>query len=205
VIGVAAALASLAIALYAVKISRGSLAIAEDQHTEFIKELQARADLRLNIRATGNGKVINAVANRVEITWSIEIENVGARPAKQVAVSFGAPRSITDLRWDGSDDDVPFSKRSGRHDVKPDLIASDGSTHPQQAINKLTEHIGRVKRFARVKGTVEIPEEAGTEVFVPARLIVGSDDLPDDVPSLTLDHEIAIRRVEPDFDPALGF
>jgi hypothetical protein len=200
VIGVVAALASLAVAFYAIKISVGSLRIAEEQHEEFLRKLRARADFTVDIRSPGHKGVIETDAAQVEIQWVIDVTNTGEKPARHVGFAFSAPDFITDLKWVEGEEDSILSQKGGAHVVSTDVVAEDGLEYAAQAVTKIVDYIGRMRRHSRVSGVLSL--KLGEEVRVPVRLKVMSDDLPDDVEYRETVKEVLVRRRERNQDLA---
>lgn len=197
VIAVAAALASLAVAFYAVKIARGSLSIAEAQHSEFLRELRARADFAIKIKATGGGDVVDTEAGRIDLHWLIEITDVGEKVANHVGINFAVPRELTEFKWVRGDEDSTLTPQIGAHNITGDLIASDGTSYQPQAISKIAERLGRTGRWTKASASVEVPRRVGERKVIPFRLKLRSDDLPDDVTSVAYEDEVVIRRIGP--------
>ena len=194
VIGVAAGLASLAVAFYAIKISLGSLRIAEEQHQVFLRDQRAHADFVLTIRSPGTDGVIETSATRLKIVWTLNLDNIGNKAARLVHVAFSVPRLMDDLRWEEGKNDSLFSKKAGPYPVREPLTDSSDVSYKAQVVAKRADYIGRGGSFTKVSAVLELANVGG-EQKLPMRLLVRSDDLPKDVDIVKVEDEILVRRV----------
>lgn len=193
VIGVAAALASLAVAFYALKISLGSLRIAEEQHSVFLDNLNAHADFKLEIHSPGEGGVIEMTSSRLKLIWAIHVNNTGDKAARHVHVAFGLPTFMREMQWEEGEKESFASEKGGPYPVREDLIDSEGRSLEAQVVTKRVPYIGRAGGFQNVSAILEL-ENPGEERRVPATLLVRSDDLPDDNETVLIQDEVLVRR-----------
>jgi hypothetical protein len=194
VIGVAAGIASLAVAFYALKISLGSLKIAEEQHGVFLRNLNAHADFALRIDLPGTDGVVETTAPRLKLVWGIHVDNVGDKPARYVHVAFGVPFFMSDMQWEEGEKESLSSEKGGPYPVREPLTDASGVTHEAQVVTKRVSYIGRGGGIAKISAILELPD-VGDEQRIPVKLLVSCDDLPEGVEDVVAEDEILVRRL----------
>ncbi len=175
-LGLVVAFLSLAIALKAWKVSDSSLAIATQQHQEFLKALRARADFEIELYLEGHfGWIVETDADEIRLEWKLVITNSGTKAAADVGVNLLAPADLRDLQSEGKRATAPTTKIE-------DLQASDGSTYPAQYLVELIERFSLRMTYVKfASATVDTPRTPGDERLVPLLFRVWSDDMSDDV------------------------
>lgn len=194
VIGVVAGLASLGVAFYAIKISLGSLRIAEEQHRVFLRDLAAHAELAVKIKSPASDGVIEISSPHVEIVWGIHVENEGDKAARHVHVAVGMPMFLREMQWVEGENDSLLSKKAGPYPVRRPFVDTNGFSHEMQVVSKVVDYIGRAGGFSRVSAVLDLPN-VGDERSIPVELLASSDDLPRGVENVTSKDEVLVMRV----------
>jgi len=189
ILGFVIALLSLGAAFKAWKISDASLEIANAQHQEFLKQLRARADFKLELHLEGHpGPVVETTADEVTLRWRMTIENSGDKAATDVGVNLLIPADLRNLRSDEKTGTTPPTTIER-------LQASDGSDYPAQYLAELVSRFSlRMARITYASATVKTPTTPGQERLVPAVFRVWSPDMPDEVEFRSVKSEVRIRR-----------
>jgi hypothetical protein len=188
-IGLVMAFLSLAIALKAWKVSDSSLAIANQQHQEFLKALQARADFDVSLHLEEHPDwLVETDSDEVRLKLRLVITNSGTKAATDVGVNLLAPAELRDLKSEGKQATTPTTKIE-------ELTASDGSTYPAQYLVELIPRFSLSMTNIKFASAVfDAPKMPGDERLVPLLFRVWSDDMPDDVDVRSATGEIQIRR-----------
>src|SRR4051794_23141802 len=148
VIGIAVALFSTALAVYAVKLSKqsadsasASLKIANEQHEVFLKEIRGRADFRIAIEVEQRREAIETDANQVQVMWKIAATNTGDRAASNVGMRFFAPREMQGLTWAATPTVSHKWGAKTRTDSAEVLRSADGVEHPTNSLHHEVDRI----------------------------------------------------------------
>lgn len=212
-IGLAVALISMALAVYAVKLSkqsadsaRNSLGIAEEQHAVFLQQRDARAEFELSIYLDRYPptKVIETTEDEVRLKWNMGIQNVGSKVASRVGVNLLIPSSLTNFHWTDQTGRFVLSNPTQLLQTSEELPAGDGSSEPSQYLVETLDTVDlTTSQVCFASATVESPPP-GQERTVPVKFKVWSDDLTPNEQGERARYEIletTIRRVRP---PAIG-
>jgi hypothetical protein len=201
-IGLAVAFLSLAVAFAAWRISHRSLDIANTEHQEFMRQLNARADFELTLYvdspALEDGSVLESEQPVAGIRWEMGIHNSGDKAANDVGANFLIPADLDRdfFRWvtqsGESRNDDPA--KTGPMTTPEELLASDQSRHPAQyLIREVERQTRKGDRLLFAFAQAKMPPH-GEERKLPFKFKVWSDDLPDDVEERTIEREITLRR-----------
>jgi len=194
-IGLVVAMLSLAAALAAWKVASRSLAIVEEEHGVFKAQLAARADFDLTVEPI-NGSIIATGQTYVEVVWRLGIKNTGDRVGHDVGINFLVPEEgVEDLLWtDEAGTHMPQTA-SERLKTSEELPASDGTSWRAQymatSVDRFTKSTHHV---IHARAIIDCPAELGQTRFVPVKLKVWCDDLPDDVEARWKTQELKLSK-----------
>jgi hypothetical protein len=201
-IGLVVAFASLALAIYAIRltsrsvgIAKDALGIAQEQHRVFLRDELARARLTIEIGIAGSGSDgVRRVEAGVKTALRVDLgfSNIGERQARNVVINWLFPQYLEGPRWvDGNGGEVgPYDlqstseKLSGTHG---ELLTANYLEKRVDLIDLSANYIQRFRFFAILKGA--------SYIEVPTRLRVSSDDFPDDSREYIVDE---LLRIEAD-------
>jgi len=196
IVALAIAGVGLVIALIALRMNLSQHEMSSDQYAAFLEERNARAVLRVTLKAVDHsaagGTDLITTAKRGVITRRVEIgiENVGDKAARDVTVNLLAPQSLESLRWsDQQGGEVPG--KSAPLKTAEELIWDDGRKEPARFLADRIDVVTRSSttvRFASAMFTT--PQPGGTFRF-PFRLRVECDDM--DETEVLLDWQLRIR------------
>jgi hypothetical protein len=195
-IGLVVAMLSLGAALAAWKVSSGSLAIVEEEHSVFKAQLAARADFSLTIESIG-GAIIGTGQPHVEVIWRLGVKNIGDRVANDVGINFLVPEEgIEELLWTDEAGTFMPQTASDRLKTSEKLPASDGTSWPAQylatSVDRFTKSTHHV---IHARAVIDCPPDVGETRIVPVKFKVWCDDLPDDVDARWETQELMLSRV----------
>lgn len=211
-IGIIVAFLSLGIAIAAFRISRDSLAIARREHKVFMEQVNARTDFELTVRLVDpggaeDGDVVETYNDdELELRWELGVKVSGDKAAGDVGMNFLVPDSTARLSWvtqrgSGIKDDLG---RFGPLIAPEELDAKDGSKHPAWYLIYERPRLSKPTALVRY-ASAAVPlhnVEVGTDVPIPVKFKVWSDDLPDDVTERSKTMEVIVRRKSlDDFTP----
>jgi len=198
-IGLAVALISVGLAVYAVKLSkqsadsaRASLAIAEEQHSVFMKEIRASATFEVTVEAVEPEASGTVPSGEQRVMWGIALKNVGEKAATHVGLSFYAPRQVGGLTWALT---RAVSRKWGsdqRTDSEQVLEASDGSRWTTRVLRHELDRLGVDEHYVVFVTGIVSGLPPGVERRLPGKLIAWSEDLADGVPQVQATGEISV-------------
>jgi hypothetical protein len=209
IVGIVVGVLSFLVAIAAVWVARRSLGNAEEhlgmartEHSEFMRQLNARADLEVeaylhDMPPMENG-ALEASDAEVTIRWRMGIKNIGAKPANDVGVNFLVPQAgILALHWAAESGQATYDPAMhGPMTTSEELVGGDHSRHPAQYLIREIRRVTRRSHFVFFAGCrATMPEQPGQERTVPYKFKVWSDDLPDDVEASVFEREVTLRRV----------
>jgi hypothetical protein len=187
-IALIAAVLGVIIAGAALIVAFRSLGIAKREHTEFMKQLNARARFELSVDLEhGAGGVIELQPSRPEITFRVSLRNVGDKAAGQTVMNVFAPASASHLVWS--------NPKGGQLSAQDDAIATpetlilpDGSEVEARFITKTIPRVA-LRPGVMTWFTVVVREPSD----LPVRVVAQCDDLPDDQEDARCDRLVQVR------------
>jgi hypothetical protein len=168
---------------HAVSLARDEINMAKAEHSEFLRQLRARARFRLTLRILepepGQDGVIRALGS-VRVLAEVGLKNIGERAAGETLLQVIAPRNVANFRWSGP-----------KGEARPDLLAAletpeeltddNGKVHLGQYLDRGIERVTRRTYYvAFFAFDVETPPTGVRSV--PVRVTAEADELPDDEP-----------------------
>lgn len=191
-------IASIVIASLALTISLWMLWMARREHREFLRQLNARAQLSPFAYLAGNDELDNIVSDATRVTALIEVgvANSGDKAAGPTTLIVAAPVH-EDIRWcDAAGRDLPGDPGISREGIT--VPAPSGHGRAPVEAHYLETELPRISlkspvvRHVRVNAAV--PTEQGRPHVVPLRIVARSDDLPDDVDEVRVCWEFEVRK-----------
>jgi hypothetical protein len=190
---------AIVIAGVALIVSLGALTISLREHRFFLKQLRARARLKLMLRVLDHPDgVVVANAQNVAVRLEVGVTNYeGDKAASAATMNVVVPRWVLDFRWSGPGGEQVLPP--GIPAATEELLQGD-LAQPGQWIGQELPRVSVKTAYVRhCNLTVRKPDDAD-EVICPVRAKVGSDDLPDDVDEVVEETIIRFRWEPP---PAL--
>ena len=202
-IGLILAAVAAVVALKAAKAADDTLIVAREEaqrssteHDEFMRQLQARARFDVTLTpqwpADENG-LITEDATETRVTIAIGISNArGDKAAGTTTINALVPRGIKQLRWSGPRGEENTTASSVTLETSETLTDADGkefeADYLARQLPRVTRRTAYVVYFTFY---VEIPRRG--ERTVPVKVLVESDDLPDEEPDVVRELMIRVR------------
>lgn len=211
-LGLVIAAAAFLVAIEAWKSARDNLEVAEDaleisreQHSEFLKRLNAHAKYvvipqLIHPTAPDDGVVTYKGDARLTVRWMIGVKNIGEKAGTHVKVNVILPLRVENPIWTTPEGKPIKSDYPSGPFLTPEvLLRSDGSD-PQEFSHYLLKVIPRVgiKRnnvVMTVQGEIIMPD-TNSPVVIPVKAKIWSDEMEDDLNSVAEVIETTFTRVE---------
>lgn len=187
------AVLALLVALRALHVARKEHQITVEEHTEFMRQLSARARFDLTgdvvrnrsrpFLSTAGGESMRTVVVQIGVT------NKGEKAATHTTVNVLAPQSVENLAWcDAKGEPDPGSPSPAQ--TSDTLRTAEGD----EECLWLSKEIARVSLRSPIVSWFTFDAPVGTRV--PVRIKADSDDLPDEVPESVIDRVIDLRATD---------
>jgi hypothetical protein len=172
------------------------LAMARQEHREFLTQLQARARFKLRIRVprADDDGVYRVAAASANITAEIGLKNDGTRAATATLLNVMVPRSVP-VRWCGPNgEELPDV--AGPAETGECLMDATGKEQPAHFLSFEIPRVGRRPHYVKFfRLSVSAVPPPGEELSIPIKVTADADELPDDEPELS--GTLMLRVVHP--------
>lgn len=180
------------------ELAREEVAMTRAEHEVWLKRMEARADLRLDLRTINadDEGVLRTTGSSVSVRVEVGVANAGELVAGQTTINVLAPRRTQNLRWCGPlGEDTELSHlRPAETDEK--VQGGDGEGRQAEYLSRAIDQVGlRTPVVVHVRFTVNVPDEG--ERVVSLRAKASADELPEGVDEVVADHLVCVRRVRP--------
>lgn len=194
-VSVGAALGALVISLLSLRSAQAQRRMAADEHAEFMRELRARANFEISLRAVDGPEddLLELPAGAFRTYGEIEVglKNTGERAARRTILNLVAPSWLAELGWVEPDG-------SPRPDARPAMQTPDerlpdgrGQEHPGIYLTEEFSSIDRRPAYVR-RARFLLPEDRES---IPFRAVAQSDDLPEELSEV---REYFLLRLRPE-------
>jgi hypothetical protein len=199
------ALAALIVAFASARYTRQSVRMASREHVEFLKRLQARARLRVDLSAVSanlapddeNPLAIMAPPGQAfQQILQLGVRNEGDGAAGPTTINVLVPANVRGLEWSNSVGVISPDSHPAR-DTGEQVRRHDGTMVPALWIDKEIRRVStRTPVLLYFKLVVDRNDQR-----LPIRIKAQCDELPDDVFEECRDFELLIHDDKPPYQP----
>lgn len=187
--------ASLVVAQDALAIAHDEAARSGVEHTEFMRQLQARARFEVTVRAVQadqNGVIVSQ-AGTMNVVIEVGISNRnGDKAAATTTINVLVPEHTRYLGWSLSRGEEHPTVLPGQTPTPEALTDADGRASTSVFLSRVLDRVTRrTVSVVCFKFEVEVAMEG--ENSVPVRVRVESGDLPDEQPEVVVDYMVRTR------------
>jgi hypothetical protein len=169
-----------------VALAAEEVAMAKEQHKAFMRELRARARIRIDLSTypePDEDGVIRNDGTMVGLRLGIGLKNEGDREAREVVLNVIVPAVYRDFRWCGPNGE----QVEHAHPPVPtpeQMVDAEGRSYPAHYLSRTIDVLSRRSPLqAWATFHVDVPRHGQSpETSIPVRVTAESDDLSDDEP-----------------------
>jgi hypothetical protein len=178
----------------ALTLARDEVDMARTEHNEFLRQLQARARLVVELSAKGanDDGVLRMGGTAGTVIVRVGLSNDGERAAGATVINVLVPRRTESFAWCGPNGE-PLPDLPSPEPIPETLTGPDGREVEAAYIAAELPRVGLKAHLVRfVKFYVTLPQDR-SDVVVPIYARASADELPDDVDEVTHRLDVRIR------------